>query len=176
MKTDKKQYNNKVINTAEYAEDKVNSSGFLMKCSQSNHEECRVPADTQPRGNEPLYLVIARWCQQQNRWIPPDDIAAAFYLTAHQVSLQLSYISQKKNRIACRARIHAPGEQEHYRNEIWGDRIMSSPPGNCATSSSFRCRSEPAKLSGYQTSRVGAGCRSRMSVGDHTQTSTGGAE
>ncbi|EDS5478508.1 CaiF/GrlA family transcriptional regulator [Salmonella enterica subsp. enterica] len=96
MKTDKKKYNNKVINTAEYAEDKVNSSGFLMKCSQSNHEECRVPADTQPRDNEPLYLVIARWCQPQNRWITPDDIAAAFYLTAHQVSLQLSYLSQKK--------------------------------------------------------------------------------
>ncbi|EIY1200186.1 CaiF/GrlA family transcriptional regulator, partial [Salmonella enterica] len=174
-KTDKKKYNNKVINTAEYAEDKVNSSGFLMKCSQSNHEECRVPADTQPRDNEPLYLVIARWCQPQNRWITSDDIAA-FYLTAHQVSLQLSYLSQKKNRIACRARIHALGEQEHNRNEIWGNRIMSSPPENCATSSSFRCRSEPAKLSRYQTSRVGAGCRSRMSGEDNTQTSTGGAE
>ncbi|RXO46228.1 CaiF/GrlA family transcriptional regulator [Salmonella enterica] len=153
MKSDKKNTTN---TGASPVANKGDLSGSLMKGSQKNHGEYRLPADMQPWANEPLYLIIARWCLQQNRWINRNDVAAAFYLTERKASLQLAYINQKKNRIACRTRIHVSDHQGHYHNEIWVDHILSSPIENYVRSSSSRRRSEPSKSS-PQTRRVGSG-------------------
>ncbi|EFM2336847.1 CaiF/GrlA family transcriptional regulator [Escherichia coli] len=74
--------------------------------------------------DEPLYLLIARWCLLQKRWINRNDIAIAFHLTGRRASFQLSYIIRKKSRVITRVRNNCKCNIRNNRNEIWVENII----------------------------------------------------
>ncbi|EDM3692592.1 CaiF/GrlA family transcriptional regulator [Salmonella enterica subsp. enterica serovar Infantis] len=132
-------------------------SGRKRKGVQSNHDEYIIPQSMEPWSGEPLYLLVARWCLQQNRWINRNDIAVAFHLTERRASFQLSYISRKKARVVCRTRYntsHAKGGGS--RNEIRVDRILPPSPGGRGSSPQYQ-QSNTVKIPGAVSSRVGSG-------------------
>ncbi|HAO0324551.1 TPA: CaiF/GrlA family transcriptional regulator, partial [Escherichia coli] len=61
---------------------------------------------------------------QQNRWINRNDIATTFHITDRRASLQLSYILEKKCRIASRRRNNPLSNLHHNRYEIWVESII----------------------------------------------------
>lgn len=71
---------------------------------QSNYDEYIVPPGMEEWAGDPLYLLVARWCMQQQRWVTRRDIETAFHLQSRRAAFQMTYISRKKARIVCRTR------------------------------------------------------------------------
>ncbi|KAF1366855.1 CaiF/GrlA family transcriptional regulator [Yokenella regensburgei] len=132
---------------------------YLKKPKQSNHENTIIPKSVSQHYKQPIYIIIALWCQQQNRWINRNDIALAFSMPVRRASFQLSYITRHPQHILFRVRQHTLSEEgkHHLCNEIWvekviiesvGQRIKRVPPtGN---------KSERGTMGAYR-SRVGNG-------------------
>ncbi|EJN7360476.1 CaiF/GrlA family transcriptional regulator, partial [Salmonella enterica] len=99
----------------------------LKKVKQSNHNVYTIPYGMEPWADEPLYLVVARWGLQQKRWINRNDIAAVFHIPDRQASFQVSYISRKKDRVACRTRYVPAEDTGRQRVEIFIDGILPAP-------------------------------------------------
>ncbi|ECG8633885.1 CaiF/GrlA family transcriptional regulator [Salmonella enterica subsp. salamae] len=108
-------------------EDEFAEKTFLKKVKQSNHSEYTLPSCMEPWAEEPLYLVVARWGLQQKRWINRNDIAAVFHIPNRQASFQLSYISRKKERVACRTRHASTESGGRKRVEVFIDHILPAP-------------------------------------------------
>ncbi|ECF5902024.1 CaiF/GrlA family transcriptional regulator, partial [Salmonella enterica subsp. salamae] len=105
------------------------TSGVRKKRTQSNHEEYIIPDCMVPWAHEPLYLVIARWCEMQGRWINRNDVVQAFSMPERRASFQLSYISRKKDRVVCRTRSRGDEDIRQLRNEIRVEQILPAPAG-----------------------------------------------
>ena len=54
---------------------------------------------------EPLYLAIARWAMQQQKWLCADAIAEQFELPRKKVINILSYIITEVSEISCHTKI-----------------------------------------------------------------------
>lgn len=145
-----------------------------MKGSQKNHGEYRLPADMQPWANEPLYLIIARWCLQQNRWINRNDVAAAFYLTERRASLQLAYINQKKIELLAEPVSMFPTIKDTTTMR-YGSITYCLPHRKLRQIIVISSTERTVKEQSPNQARRQWNDRSRMPVGNHTQTSTGGA-
>ncbi|EEI9211050.1 CaiF/GrlA family transcriptional regulator [Salmonella enterica] len=140
--------------------------GIVIKGKQSNHCEYVLPDGMHPWADEPLYLVIARWCLLQGGWINRNDIARAFRLPERRASYQLSYISRKKNRVVCRTRMNNSGELKHSCNEIWIDRILPELPGEVREPEVRRHR-VPSRPAGVSSRRVGSGMSGNIQLWDN---------
>ncbi|EEP1514324.1 CaiF/GrlA family transcriptional regulator [Salmonella enterica] len=127
----------------------------LKKVKQSNHNVYTIPYGMEPWANEPLYMVVARWGLQQKRWINRNDIAAVFHIPDRQASFQVSYISRKKDRVACRTR-YVPAEATgRMRMEIFIDVILPAAVES-QTHAPPRRRKVPAKQNGVISRGVGS--------------------
>ncbi|EAO0751923.1 CaiF/GrlA family transcriptional regulator [Salmonella enterica] len=145
---------------------KLPVGGILRKGRQTNHCEYVLPDGMEAWANEPLYLVIARWCLLQRRWVNRNDIARAFHLPERRASYQLSYISRKKDRVVCRTRIGNSGELQHSCNEIWIESILPVPEGGVREPEVRRHRAiaRPASVS---SRRVGSGMSGNIQLWDN---------
>lgn len=132
--------------------------GRKKKGSQSNHDEYVVPASVESWADEPLYMLVSRWCMQQNRWLTINDISEAFHMPLRRASYQLAYISRKKNRIVCKTRYVMNGESRHPRSEIWVERVIDTSP-EVGTVVSERTKTE---LTGHSVSHAKKGVGSGM--------------
>ena len=71
--------------------------------------ECWIPVSLIRYYRFPLYLIVALWGQQQQRWIDRNDISSAFKISARRASSVLFYL--RNNRlISTRTKEHV------YRN------------------------------------------------------------
>ncbi|WP_248784915.1 CaiF/GrlA family transcriptional regulator [Escherichia coli] len=130
---------------------------------QSNHGEYVVPPGMEEWADDPLYLLVARWCWQQKRWVNRNDIAMAFHLPDRRASFQLSYISRKKDRVVCRCRNNSASDIRHHRNEIWVDRILPARP-ETLRETSVRPQGRPEKTPGATSRKVGNGMTGNTSL------------
>lgn len=127
------------------------------KVKQSNHDIYTIPSCMAAWADEPLYLVVARWGLQQNRWINRSDITAVFHIPDRRASFQLSYISRKKERVACRTRYVPVEGGGRQRVEIFIDCILPAPLEEGAAHAPPRRRNVPAKQTGPASRGVGSG-------------------
>ncbi|HCL5312516.1 TPA: CaiF/GrlA family transcriptional regulator [Salmonella enterica] len=74
------------------------------KTAQSNHDTFVIPSSLQQYADEPLYILVALWAQQQNNWISRAEISEAFGITDRRASFQVSYISRRNKRVTCEVR------------------------------------------------------------------------
>ncbi|MGK0600913.1 CaiF/GrlA family transcriptional regulator [Yokenella regensburgei] len=143
--------------------DKYHESGNTglagkKKVKQSNHGIYTLPACMSQWADEPLYMVVARWGLLQSRWINRNDIVGIFHIPERQASFQLSYISRKKDRVACRSRYVPKEDGGRRRIEIFIDHILSFPEDEPIHAPPRR-RNVPVK----QTSPTSRGVGSAMS-------------
>ncbi|ENI8089363.1 CaiF/GrlA family transcriptional regulator [Salmonella enterica] len=109
------------------AEDNVPSlSHPLLKkeLMQGNHEHFIIPPEVAMHAHEPLYFLIALWCQIQRRWINRNEIATAFHLTERRASYQLTYINRKKTRIVSMTRKRKSENERTLRVELWVESVI----------------------------------------------------
>ncbi len=129
---------------------------IMKKVKQSNHDEYILPPCMVRWADEPLYLIISRWGMKQKRWIDRNDIVATFHIPDRRASFQISYISRKKERVACRSRYVPVEGGGRQRVEIFIDRIIpardENPPPDLP-----RRRNVPAKQAGPTSRGVGNG-------------------
>ncbi|ECT1023264.1 hypothetical protein DPO11_25320 [Salmonella enterica] len=74
------------------------------KTAQSNHDTFVIPHSLRQHADEPLYILIALWAQQQNNWVSRTDISEAFGINDRRASFQVSYISRRNQRVTCEIR------------------------------------------------------------------------
>ncbi|WP_407861291.1 CaiF/GrlA family transcriptional regulator [Escherichia coli] len=133
----------------------------LKKGSQSNHGQYIVPPGMEEWVDEPLYLLIARWCLLQKRWINRNDIAIAFHLTGRRASFQLSYIIRKKSRVITRVRNDCKCNIRNNRNEIWVENII---PTTCDARK--KSCAQVKKKAKYSSRGVGSGMTGNVILWD----------
>ncbi|EEP0996121.1 CaiF/GrlA family transcriptional regulator [Salmonella enterica] len=63
-----------------------------------------IPPSLQEHASEPLYILVALWAQQQNRWVSRTEVREAFGIADRRASFQISYISRQNKRVTCRIR------------------------------------------------------------------------
>ncbi|EBH8640466.1 CaiF/GrlA family transcriptional regulator [Salmonella enterica subsp. enterica serovar Thompson] len=126
-----------------------------------NDVQKTIPASVSQYNRQPLYIIIALWCQQQNRWINRNDIAQAFSISVRRASFQLSYITRRQKKIIFRIRRQVISH--HPCNEIWVKNvIMESLSGTTKKTPPLGNKSKPCNMGAYR-SRVGNG----MSPGEN---------
>ncbi|HBJ5625719.1 TPA: CaiF/GrlA family transcriptional regulator [Salmonella enterica subsp. enterica serovar Hvittingfoss] len=74
------------------------------KTAQRNHDPFVIPASLQQYADEPLYILIALWCRQQNDWVSRMAISEVFGITDRRASFQMSYISRRNQHVSCEVR------------------------------------------------------------------------
>ncbi|EEN2802303.1 CaiF/GrlA family transcriptional regulator, partial [Salmonella enterica] len=62
---------------------------------QSNHDACFIPESVRQYAGEPLYIIVAHWCAQQQDWVRRNQISEAFHITARRASYLISYLRNK---------------------------------------------------------------------------------
>lgn len=129
----------------------------LKKPTQSNHENTIIPESVAQYDMQPLYIIIALWCQQQNRWINRNDISRAFFMSVRRASFQLSYITRRPNNILFRTRRHISEGKRHPCNEIWVEKvIIEAVEKSIERAPPIRSENERGIMGAYR-SRVGNG-------------------
>ncbi|EKB5404015.1 CaiF/GrlA family transcriptional regulator [Salmonella enterica] len=88
------------------------------KTIQSNHDPFVIPPSLQQYADEPLYILVALWCRQQNDWVSRMAISEAFGITDRRASFQVSYISRHKKRVACEVRVVRTDNSQRFYHEI----------------------------------------------------------
>ncbi|WP_336285979.1 CaiF/GrlA family transcriptional regulator [Citrobacter arsenatis] len=99
---------------------------FQKYLCHREHENSRIPESVSKYIGCPLYIIIALWCQQQNRWINRNDIAQAFSIPVRKASFQLSYMTRRPRHIVFLIRKKTSVEEgkRHPYNEIWVKNVM----------------------------------------------------
>lgn len=88
------------------------------KTTQSNHDPFVIPPSLQQYADEPLYILIALWCRQQNGWVSRMAISEAFGITDRRASFQVSYISRHKKRVDCEVRVIRTDNSQRFYHEL----------------------------------------------------------
>lgn len=137
---------------------------YLKKLNQSNHENTVIPESVSQYSTQPLYIIIAIWCQQQDRWINCNDIAQAFSMQVRRASFQLSYITRRPRHITFRSRQQMPthGGKRHPINEIWVEKVIIESEGQ----SIERAPPTGKGVMGAYRSRVGNGMSGSRNIWD----------
>ncbi|HAU2969585.1 TPA: CaiF/GrlA family transcriptional regulator [Salmonella enterica subsp. diarizonae] len=88
------------------------------KTAQRNHDPFVIPASLQQYADEPLYILIALWCRQQNDWVSRMVISEVFGITDRRASFQMSYISRHKKRVDSEIRVIRSDNAQRFYHEI----------------------------------------------------------
>ncbi|EAA3660357.1 CaiF/GrlA family transcriptional regulator [Salmonella enterica subsp. enterica] len=132
------------------------------KGGQSNYDAFIIPPSMAEWMNEPLYLIIARWCLQQKRWVSRNDIETVFHLPVRRASFQFSYISRKKSRVVCQVRYCKRDGGGRQRVELLVEKILpeqQSPTGKKSPGSLQRkLRGGKAASARLGNGMTGSGC------------------
>ncbi|EDK5263787.1 hypothetical protein CI424_21790 [Salmonella enterica subsp. enterica serovar Enteritidis] len=88
------------------------------KTAQRNHDPFVIPASLQQYADEPLYILIALWCRQQNDWVSRMAISEVFGITDRRASFQMSYISRHKKRVDSEIRVIRSDNSQRFYHEI----------------------------------------------------------
>lgn len=114
-------------------------SGGRKKTAQSNHDTFVIPSSLQQYTDEPLYILVALWAQQQNGWVGRAEISETFSITDRRASFQVSYISRRNRRVTCEVRAVRDEGSSCPHNEIRvtgvvltrdTERAVPAPPKN----------------------------------------------
>lgn len=122
-----------------------------------------IPASVSQHYQQPLYIIIALWCWQQNRWINRNDIAQAFSISARRASFLLSYIKNRQRKIIFRTRRKVISH--HQCHEIWvKEVIMESLNKDTKKSTPYNKNKSNSTQMGAYRSRVGNGMSSSENI------------
>ncbi|HIB1591966.1 TPA: CaiF/GrlA family transcriptional regulator [Salmonella enterica subsp. enterica serovar Muenchen] len=80
---------------------KILSGNDMHYPGQTNHDACYVPECVREYSSEPLYIIVAHWCLQQQDWVQRGQISEAFHITARRASYLISYLRNKASRVVC---------------------------------------------------------------------------
>ncbi|EBG5937537.1 CaiF/GrlA family transcriptional regulator [Salmonella enterica subsp. enterica serovar Enteritidis] len=94
--------------------------------NQTNHDACFIPENVRQYAGEPLYILVAHWCIQQQSWVHRNQISEAFHITPRRASYLVSYLRNKTSRIDCICR-HQSLANKARRYEIFVIRILDPP-------------------------------------------------
>lgn len=94
------------------------ASDNRKKTVQSNHDSFVIPPSLQKHADEPLYILIALWCREQNNWISRMAISDAFGITDRRASFQVSYISRHKKRVDSEVRVVRTSSSQRFYHEL----------------------------------------------------------
>ncbi|EBW7855272.1 transcriptional regulator CaiF [Salmonella enterica subsp. enterica serovar Oranienburg] len=119
---------------------------------QSNHDSCFIPESVRQYQNEPLYIIVAWWCYQQQDWLRRTQIAEAFHIPLRRASYLMAYLRNKTKRVTCESR-EALMTNNVYRYEIFVTRVMSALSRKKASSASAPRRTR-SRVGNANTSRV----------------------
>ncbi|EAW1288063.1 CaiF/GrlA family transcriptional regulator [Salmonella enterica subsp. enterica] len=72
--------------------------------SQKNHDICLIPESVSQYIGEPLHIIVAYWCIQQQGWVQRNQISEAFRITERRASYLMTYIRNKSRRVVCEYR------------------------------------------------------------------------
>ncbi|WP_380182453.1 CaiF/GrlA family transcriptional regulator [Kalamiella sp. sgz302252] len=102
----------------------VGKQPLLRKAvKQRNHDGANVPPSLQEYADQPLYVLIAMWCMQQNDWVDREQISDAFAITERRASFQISYILRHAERIQCLTRKVKTEQTGRYRQQLKVQRV-----------------------------------------------------
>ncbi|WZX58089.1 CaiF/GrlA family transcriptional regulator [Salmonella enterica subsp. diarizonae serovar 58:r:z53] len=105
--------------------DKILSGDDMHYSGQTNHDACYVPECVRQYSCEPLYILVARWCQQQKDWVQRNQISEAFRITPRRASYLISYLRNKASRVVCVCRYQTlPNKAQRY--EIYVVRVLEN--------------------------------------------------
>ncbi|EJC0214385.1 CaiF/GrlA family transcriptional regulator [Salmonella enterica] len=94
--------------------------------AQSNHDAFFIPESVRQYAGEPLYIIVAHWCVQQQDWVRHNQISEAFHITTRRTSFLISYLRNKKTRVTCVCRHQTlPNKARHY--EVYVVRVLENP-------------------------------------------------
>ncbi|EIW3691001.1 CaiF/GrlA family transcriptional regulator [Salmonella enterica] len=124
---------------------------------QSNYDDFVIPPGMSEWVNDPLYLIIARWCLQQKRWVSRMEIQTVFHIPARRASFQISYISRKKSRVVCRARYCNSEEGRRQNIELWVEDILPESRNNTGTKNIACSKMKKAQGGRVSSTRLGSG-------------------
>ncbi|EDR9714028.1 TPA: CaiF/GrlA family transcriptional regulator [Salmonella enterica] len=94
---------------------------------QTNHDACYVPESVRQYASEPLYILVAHWCVQQQDWVQRNQISEAFHITARRASYLVAYLRNKARRVVCVCR-HQTLPNKALRHEIFVIRVLEKTP------------------------------------------------
>ncbi|EAO1992441.1 CaiF/GrlA family transcriptional regulator [Salmonella enterica] len=94
--------------------------------TQSNHDTFRIPPGLEQYVGEPLYILVALWCQREQRWINRNELMQVFCLSERRASHQISYITRRKESICCRLRSIVPPGRHRPLHEVFVDSVTLS--------------------------------------------------
>lgn len=104
--------------TSEKSPDKMKGKDSdILHPQQSNHDACFIPPAVRHHAGEPLYILVAYWCMQQQDWVNRNQISEAFRITARRASYVMTYLRTKTARVVCGSRRILLGNNV-YRYEI----------------------------------------------------------
>ncbi|EBP3213465.1 CaiF/GrlA family transcriptional regulator [Salmonella enterica subsp. indica] len=105
---------------------KILSGNDMHYPGQTNHDACYVPECVRQYSREPLYILVAHWCLQQQNWVQRNQISEAFHITARRASYLIAYLRSKTSRVISVCRHHTlPNKARRY--EIYVIRVLDSP-------------------------------------------------
>lgn len=90
---------------------------------QTSHDVCFIPECVRKYNGEPLYILVAHWCQILKGWIQRNQIAKAFHIPPRRASYLMAYLSNKSRRVTCESR-EALMPNNVYRYEIQVTGVM----------------------------------------------------
>ncbi|MIE72240.1 CaiF/GrlA family transcriptional regulator [Salmonella enterica subsp. diarizonae] len=93
---------------------------------QTNHDACFIPESVRRYAGEPLYILVAHWCMQQQDWVHRNQISEAFHITARRASYLVAYLRNKTSRVNCICR-HQSLVNKARRYEIFVIRVLDTP-------------------------------------------------
>ncbi|ECK2142753.1 CaiF/GrlA family transcriptional regulator [Salmonella enterica subsp. enterica serovar Enteritidis] len=93
---------------------------------QKNHDACFIPEGVRQYAGEPLYILVAHWCLQQQNWVQRNQISEAFHITARRASYLISYLRSKTSRVVSVSR-HQTLANKARRYEIFVIRVLDTP-------------------------------------------------
>lgn len=104
---------------------KILSGNDMHYPGQTNHDACYVPECVRQYSSEPLYIIVAHWCLQQQNWVQRGQISEAFHITAKRASSLISYLRNKASRVVCVCRTQMlSNKAQHY--EILVVRVLEN--------------------------------------------------
>ncbi|WP_370605673.1 CaiF/GrlA family transcriptional regulator [Citrobacter braakii] len=105
---------------SQYSDNKRQASESMRKnVRQTNHDGCVIPPEVILWAEQPLYLLIARWCLLQKAWTGRKQIAQAFHISERRASYQLTCITRKPELIRCELRRVSNGRALNSSYEVW---------------------------------------------------------
>lgn len=94
--------------------------------AQTNHDACFIPECVRQYASEPLYIIVAHWCVQQQDWIRHNQISEAFHITTKRASYLIAYLRNKASRVVCVCR-HQTLPNKARRYEVYVTQVLASP-------------------------------------------------